>query len=242
MIPQQTIHYQTFLLESLTEGLQAVFANHVDEYLRNVRVAVDWTEDEAVYPLILVRYYERDVRRAGVGHKEWIGIDPVTREPSDDPDVRILLPFRHALYHGDVEFAIYAETTLDRALIADSLTQTLLMGDTEVYTQAFLDRIYADEDEVPEARWHFVNLNTDQITGMGQNQIKPPWDPEDRLYFTTSYRVNVFGEFYSRIPPTTTALVSKVTVYPYISDVGDPIPTGDPAEPAPWRGDGDELF
>lgn len=239
---QQTIKYQTFLLGALMDGLRAVFFDHADPALRDVRVDLDWTEDKAAYPLVLIRYYERDVRNAGVGHKEWIRLDPVTGENTDDEEQGVLLPFRHSIYHGDVEFAIYAETSLDRVLIADSLVQTIRMGDTEIYTQAFLDSVYADEDDVPDARWHFININTDNVSGMGDSQVKPPWDPEDRLYYTKSYRTNVLGEFYSRIPSTSTQLVSKVSFYPYISDVGDPVPTGDPADPAPWFKPGDELF
>lgn len=243
MIPQQTVKYQTYLLTALTDGLQAVFANHVDEFLRTATAGVEWAEDKASYPFVLIRYYERDIRNAGVGHKEWIRIDSVTGRATEDPDVGTLLPFKHSHYHGDVEYQIYAETTLDRALLADSLVQTIRMGDTEVYTQAFLDSIYADEDDVPDAAWHFVNLNVDTVAGMGSSQIKPPWEPEDRLYYTTSYRVGVFGEFYSRVPSTSTELVSKVTFYPYISAVGEPEPEGEnPAEPNPWLGDGDELF
>lgn len=234
---QQTIHYQTYLLRALQEGMQAVFAAHPDHFLRNVRAEVDWVEDKATYPLVLVRYYEREVLNAGVGHEEWIDV-PL----GDDPDVTRRVRLEHSIYRGDVEFAIYAESTYDRALLADSLVQTLRFGDTELYTQAFLDHVYADEDDVPEAKLHFINVDSDRITGMGQSQVRPPWDPEDRMIYTISYRSAVMGELYSRIPDPTEApgLVTKVDILPYISELGYPVPEGEPHNGHPWVGD-DEL-
>lgn len=225
MIIQQTIHYQTYLMAALTEGLQGIFVSHPDKFLRKVRVAAEWVEDKATYPLVLVRFYGRDILNAGVAHKEWIEV------PSDDdPDVMRLLPRERSIYHGDVQFEIYAMSTTDRAILSDAIIQVLRFGDAETYTQAFLDRIYADENTYPEAEAHYINIDTDRITPMGDTQVRPPWDPEDRMLYTSSYRVAAMGELRSRIPEQTgvPGLVSAVTVYPYISQLGQAPPDPDP--------------
>jgi hypothetical protein len=198
---------------ALVEGLQEVFENHPDDLLTRTRVTLDFPQTEADYPTIIVRFFEREIKNAGVGHVEWIA--------SEDGD---LSRHKHYLYNGDIEFAVYALSSLDRDLLSDSLVQIISMGNLEGYTNAFLDRIYEDSSV---SNTHYVNLNTDQLQGFGENQTIAPWSPEDVLTYSTAYRVGINGEFYNLPPADVDDLVSDVDVYPYRNlDDPEPVPEG----------------
>ena len=134
--------------------------------------------------------------------------------------------FKHYFYRGDIELAIYALSSLDRDLISDTLVQTIAMGDLADYTNNFFNRIYpASAEEVPDSIGHFININSDKIAGINETQTAVPWDSENDLMYTSSYRVNVWGEFYSLPPDAPYQYVANVFLYPYIEGV-DSIPTG----------------
>lgn len=222
-IPIQTIKYKTHIKTVIVEGLSEVFSNHPDSILRKTHVGIDFPLEEASYPSIVVRFYERDIHNAGVGHKE-----SVETEEGSGRWVNI----EHFLYNGDIEFAVYALSSLDRDLVSDSLVQTLTMSKTEPYTRQLWDRVYstggADETN------HMMNLNTDKIQGFGETQQIAPWLPEDTMVYQVSYRIGIFGEFNSRIPAAVNyGLVERIETYPYIGSIGEPVP-----EPG-WSGPDD---
>lgn len=263
LLPEQTVPYKTWIKTSLVEGLRRVFANHPDMRIRTrdgtrdgkpikmgTKVSIDFPTSELHYPTIVVRFLERDVQNIGVGHVEYILVDP---------DDVIETKFRHYIYHGSIEFAIYALSSLDRDLISDALVQTLAMPDMANYTQEFWERIYFPIDEGSteaeqrrsKGRWNYVNLNTDRLNGTGENQTPQPWLSEDQLVYQTSYRTDIMGEFYS-LPPIDQVAdgnVSRVVIYTYDdfdfneeppdgSTAGEAIPphTWAPSQddPAPW--------
>jgi hypothetical protein len=203
--------------------------DHPDQRLRKTKVTIDFPTSEAEYPTIIVRFFERGIRNAGVGHMEWILQDGRTF-----PD-----KFKHYLYDGDIEFAIFGLSSLDRDLLSDSLVQVLAMPEMATYTKQFWDRIYLPVGETN--RWNYVNLNTDKILGFGETQAPQPWLSEDQLVYQTSYRVGIYGEFYS-LPPlegVSPGNITKVNLYPYMTDL-EPIPEGTD-DPADWQG-GDDSF
>lgn len=223
LIPVETIRYKTYLKEALVEGLKPVFANHADPLFQETKVTIETPFDEARFPSIVVRFYERQIKNAGVGHFEFF----------PDPDAMgRYIKYKHLFYSGDVEFAIYALSSIERDLLSDSLVQILAMGDIEAYTNAFLQRIYNSND--PAALDHMVNINTDVISGFGETQVPAPWQPEDVLVYQTAYRIGVFGEVYSRTPETDITnygIIEKVDVFPYMPVDGEPVP--DPNWPGP---------
>lgn len=227
--PQRTIKYKTYIKTAIVQGLQDVFNHHVDEMLRKTRVETDFPRTEADYPAVLVRFFERSIENAGVGHEEWIDIyDP------EDGTYFGQFRFKHYFYKGDLEFAIYALSTYDRDLIADSLVQTLAMGDLEEYTNRFFGRVYqVNEIKDPDSISHYINLNTDSVMGFGEAQQQTPWASEDDLVYQASYRIGVFGEFYSLPPDAPAGFVEKVTLYPYIEGF-EAVPTGDPNDQGRW--------
>lgn len=221
---EKTIPYKTYIKESVVQALRNVFNAHVDDLLRRTHVTIEYPNEQAAYPAIIVRFFERDIHNAGIGHYEII--------PVNGNDFR----FKHYFYTGDIEFAIHALSSYDRDLIADSLVQTLGMGDLTEYTNRFFTKIYDDDpQEVPAAEYNYINLNTDVISGFGETQAPAAWLAEDTLVYQTSYRIGIAGEFYSLPPDDTGAVgyVEEVDQYPYIEDIED-IPTGNEADPAIW--------
>lgn len=233
-LPERTIHYKTYLKTALVEGLRDVFIHHIDDPLRKTKVTIEWPTTRDMYPTIIVRFFERNIVNAGVGHVEYI-----VRNPDEPVERHFVDRFKHYFYKGDIEFAIFALTSYDRDIVSDSLVQTLGMGDLLNYTNRFLDRIYNPAVELePDSLWNYVNVNTDEIQGFGEAQVPVPWGTEDELVYQTAYRVAVFGEFYSLPPTTPIGYIRKVNFYPYIKDM-EPVPEGTD-DPAPW-GTGEAL-
>jgi hypothetical protein len=247
-LPELSVKYKTYLKTAVQEGLAS--AAHPDEGLktredtyegkpvtRGTKVTLEWPKTRDRYPCVVVKFYERNVQRMGVGHEEWITLQ------TDD-----LAPTRmfHNIYDGDLEFAIYGLSNYDRDLMSDTIVQTMTMGWLEGWTNHFMNRLYknqydyasladADITTVPDHHWNYVSLNHDTISGFGETQAPVPWDAEDEQLYICQYRVAVLGEFYS-VPPTdlTNEFVANVPFFPYIEDIED-VPEGDPDDPASWE-------
>lgn len=144
-----------------------------------------------------------------------------------------VIKFQHYYYTADIEFAVYALSSYDRDLVADSLVQMIAMGELEAYTNTFFERIYPSNDLYPDSELHFININSDRIQGFGESQAQTPWGAEDDLMYQTSYRCGVFGELYSLPPELTYAMLSKIFLYPYIQGIDTP-GAGIPPSDAPW--------
>lgn len=225
LIKEQTIKYKTYLLQALIESVQAVFANHPDDLLRyHTNVSMDLPMERAQYPSVVIRFYEREIINMGLGHVEWL------QNPNG-----MYQPYKHFKYTGDIEFAIYALSSYDRLLLADSITQIATMSDLEYYTNLFGDRIYNDDSE--DALFNFINFNSDRLSGFGETQIMAPWMPEDTLVYQTSYRTDIMGEFYSRPLEAEYELIENIDVFPYWgpdNDGPDPTPEGTLGEGSEW--------
>lgn len=232
--PQRTIHYKSYVKTALVQALRDVFTNHIDSLLAKTKVTIDYPLDRADYPTIIVRFFERDLRNMGVGHIESI------RDANG-----VVTKYKHYFYTGDIEFGILALSSLDRDLLSDSLVEIISMGNLAGYTNQFFERIYAPSSEPtspdydPYTGYHFINLNTDQIQGFGENQQIAPWMAEDVLVYQCSYRIGITGEFYSLPPAATFGIIEQVDAFPYMGENGDPVPTGKVADPAKWLTDGD---
>jgi hypothetical protein len=229
--PIQTIRYKTYLKEALVEALRTVLSSHPDSLLQNTKVDIEWPSDQASYPAIIVRYYERNIRNAGVAHEELLDVTPVT----DPPSAKQVRRYRHLIYTGDVEFGIYALSSYDRDLIADSLVEIMMFADIEPWTNQLLSRIYdPDLTQEPTAVEHFINLNTDSLGPFGEVQNPVPWQDEDEIVFSVSYRLSVMGEVYSRTPDNQVyGVISRVDLYPWIDGL-ETKPNPHPEDPTPW--------
>lgn len=234
--PISTVRYKTYLKESIREALENAFSGHPDDLLNGTQVVIDFPMTEAEYPSIVIRFYGRTVNQAGVAHYEFLEI-PRTPEQEEAGVAPVWRKFRHLIYTGDLEFGVYALTSLDRDLISDTLVEILQMADLEPWTNELLKRIYqpGPEDE-PADQEHYVNINTDSLTEFGEQQQPVPWEAEDQLLYTTSYRMQVMGEFYSRVLPSPVfGIVEQVDIYPYMGFLGEPVPDPHPEDPQPWE-------
>jgi hypothetical protein len=232
---QSTIRYRTYIKETLVEALRAVFAQHPDKLIRTTKITPELPTDRASYPAIIVRYFNRGLRNSGVGNYEWFQITPEGYEP------KLYQKFRHFYYTGDIELKILALSSKDRDFLADALVQTIGMSESEHYTKAFLDRIYnASITTEPQSQYHFINLSTDEFQELGDQEGQAPWMEDDLLVYSATFRIPIFGEFYSRVLSDLTSygIVSKVEVYPWIKDI-ESEPNPNPEDDSPWLSSGD---
>jgi hypothetical protein len=225
---QRTIQYKTFLKRAIAEALMNAFNRHPDPSLKKTKVGIEYATDRADFPAIVIKFYEKDIRNAGVGHIEW-GPDPSDPKYPDGPTFERFIPYSHRTYHGDIEFEVLAQSSLDRDKVVDALIEVLAMGEVSVEGETFLNRIYKSFGTTPFSEWHFIALNTDLISGYGEQQMNAPWFAEDVLMYQTAYRLPIFGEFYSLTPAVggASGLITEVDIYPW--DEADPtdIPPAD---------------
>lgn len=224
-VHQQTLEYSTFIKRALRESLAAAFASHPSETVSNTRVALDFGRGRWTLPGVIIKFLERRLPNAGVGHVEY-GISPTDPNP-DSPTEWI--KYYHRFYEGDVSFDIYAASAVDRDVVRDALVEVLAMTDTTVAGSNFINRFYNELNATPYGLWHFPVLMLDNLTGYGENHTRAPWGGEDALVYQVTYRVPVFGEFYSNTPtsPSSLGILEYVDVYPWI-DGTDPSPADNP--------------
>lgn len=221
----------------MVEALREVFKNHPDPLLKTVKITPELPTDEASYPTIIVRYFNRSMQNAGVGHHEWFQITPEGYEP------KLFQKFKHFIYKGDIEFKVLALSSKDRDFLADALVQVIGMAESETYTKAFLNRVYdADSTSEPSSLYHFINISTDSFQELGDQEQNAPWMEEDLLVYSATFRVPIMGEFYSRLlsDQTSYGKVEKVEVYPWIKNI-DAEPNPNPEDPSPWLSSGDVV-
>lgn len=220
-VSQRTLQYKTFLKRSIAEALQDAFHNHPDASLAKTKVGIEYATDRADFPSIVIKFYEKDIKNAGVGHQEW-GPSPLDPNYNIGPPYEKFVKYFHRIYQGDIEFEIWAQSSLDRDKVVDALIEVIAMGEVSSEGLSFLERVYESIGKTPYSRFHFVALNTDDISGQGENQENVPWFTEDVLAYTTSYRLPMLGEFYSLTPTFTGGyeLLKEVDVYPW--DEADP--------------------
>lgn len=231
--PQKTIQFKTYLKTALVDALQSTFDVHPDTRLRDVKVRTEFSFEEVDYPLIVVGYFGRDVQNAGVGHRELIWNEELGRYSKH----------KRRLYHGDLEFRIYALSTLDRDIISDALVEIIGLNQITDYTNYFMARLYdpeewqgnvgmSDEDLGEAYLYTLVNVDTDNMTDLGDSASPAPWQPEDVYLYMGGYRLAAMGDVISLPPSIFYTIIEKVLAYPYIGGL-EPIPPGTD-DPAPW--------
>jgi len=227
-LPQQTIKYKTYIKTAAVDALRDVFDHHVDEHLARTKVTIDFPRTESDYPSVIVRFFEKEIINAGIGHEELIQLS------NADGSYAGTFKFKHYFYKGDIELATYSLSSLDRDLITDSLVQTIAMGDLEAYTNRFFSRIYtSNQQQYPDSASHYININSDNIMGFGETQQNVPWQSEDDLLYLSNYRIPVFGEFYSLPPDLPAPFIEQVLAYPYLEGPEE-VPTGDVGDGGEW--------
>lgn len=237
-VRQHTIGYKTVLKQSVVDALRAVFEEHPDDLLQDTKVRLQTSFEEVDYPIIVVNFRESDIIDSGIGHYERV-------EDSAGQWYRR----RRKRYHGTLEFAVYALSTLDRDIISDALVETIMMPTVHTYTDFFMSRIYRQEEferlkDLPSGTLgtahlhHFINLGNQQLSPGGESAVPAPWGAEDALIYQTSYSIPVMGEVLSLPPVVFYTLIEEVNAFPYVGGI-DPVPTG-VDDPAPWLSESTE--
>lgn len=70
-VAQQTLQYKTFLKRTMTEALQNAFGLYEDATLNKAKIGPDYQTTRANFPSVVVKFYEQQIKNAGVGHMEW---------------------------------------------------------------------------------------------------------------------------------------------------------------------------
>jgi hypothetical protein len=226
---QQTVGYRTYVNTALVEALRSAFAMHPDTLLQRTKVNMAFSFQEIDYPSVVVTFIPSSNEAAGIGHQEL----------RYDEDSQTYLKANRRLYHGTIDFRVYALSTLDRDLIADSLMQIIGMPELLAWTHRFYLRINNPdewgrvENKVVRGHdFHFLNVNTDRISEQPPTTSPNPWGAEDVYLYETGMSIPVFGEVLSIPPDQNWTLISKVIIYPYINGL-EPVPQGSD-DPAPW--------
>lgn len=227
--PQYTLQYKTFVKRAMQEALTAAFTNHSDPQVQRIRVALSYNEDDFALPAITIGFQEGNLLNAGVGHFEW-GADP------NDPYV--LVKFQHRTYKGNIVFSIWAMSTIDEATVSDALVEVLAMDEASIPGQGFVTQLFNERLNIPYGGSSFATLNFDTFDPTGETYEQAPWAEEDQKVYGNGYRIAIFGEFYSYVPPEpmTFGPVEEVDVYGYPTandeeTAIDPLNQVPPAEP-----------
>jgi hypothetical protein len=70
-LAQQTLQYKTFLKRTMTEALQNAFELYENPTLLKTKIGPDRQTGRANFPSIVIKFYEQQLKNAGVGHMEW---------------------------------------------------------------------------------------------------------------------------------------------------------------------------
>jgi hypothetical protein len=229
-LPQKSIALRTWIKSSILMAFREVFNDHPDNklqtqydangnYISGTKISLEYPNSEQGYPSLVIRLSGLRQSSAGVGHIEYI---------LDVNDTNFY-PYKHYHYQGTVELLIFALSSLDRDLLADSVVQTVVMPEMQNYTNQYFNQIFNTEQSPPNL--NYLNINIDNITDTGDQVTQQPWLQQGNYFqYQTSFRTNFLGEYYS-LPPDTIfpGLISAVELYPYTNL--SPLPPGVPALP-----------
>lgn len=81
--PEETVQYVTYIKNSMVDALQAVFDNHPDPMLKQAKASIEYPKTQAEFPSVIIRFFERDISNAGVGHEETLVTEGETLPSSE---------------------------------------------------------------------------------------------------------------------------------------------------------------
>jgi hypothetical protein len=188
--------YVTFIKRWAAESMQDAFDAHISKRINATKVAVSFNQDEYTLPAVLVKYIERDNINAGVGHEEWLPspYDPDPQNPS------VFMKYYHRLYHGQIVFEAYAQSSTDLGLVRDALVEILATTDATPWGNKFIQRLYFYMNQTPYGYYNMPFLNTDRIYPISETQSPLPWNAKDKLAYCAGYSVEIMGDLYSATP------------------------------------------
>jgi hypothetical protein len=201
--------YRIGTKREIVTALKPLFGNSfpIPEMRNNVYVGLEYPMEAIDYPAIYITYVERELRNAGVGQ--------VFEEAASDGS---LVHYRHWRFAGTLYFNIIALNQLDRDRLASAVINILAAADEFSEFSDFYNELY-------DAEYVALTLLSENITPGGDQVTPVPWGAPDEQQFSTTYSVEVFGEFVT--DPATGGLIqiSRILVSPY--RIGTPPPWTD---------------
>lgn len=208
--PAISYGYKVGVKREIINALKDVVNEWPEERLRGkIRVVNEYPLREIEYPMITVRFLERTLENIGVGHFE-VDYDV------DGTPYKLL----HWLFTGQLQFTVHALSPLDRDMVAEGLLNLLAFGQ-EIPEFAEFHQEIRDFDFVA------LQINTDVIHPGGDSNGTPAWGTPDDIVFSSTYSVDILGEFFTDPRTSDLVQIGKVIAYPY--KPGQPIPTGSQA-------------
>ncbi len=176
--------------------MQDAFAAHISKRIQNTKVAIEYNQDDYKLPAVLVDYIEKDNINAGVGHEEWL---PSPYDP-DSTNPTTFIKYYHRLYHGQLKYEVYAQSSTDMMLIRDAVAEILATTDATPWGNAFVQRLYFYMNQTPYGYFNFPFLSTDRLIPIGKTTKQLPWAPEDKAAYCSGYMMDINGYLYSATP------------------------------------------
>ena len=196
-VPQtSTWQYSTFIQRWAVEAMQDAFSAHISKRIQGTKVGASFNQDEFTLPAVLVKWVEHNNFNAGVAHEEWLPspYDPNPQNPTT------YIKYYHRLYHGNLSFEVYAQSSVDARMVRDVIAEILMTTDATPWGNIFVQRLYFYMNETPYGIYNLPVLNTDQVYPITEMQRPLPWGPEDKLAYCSGYRIDVMGNLYSATP------------------------------------------
>ena len=214
MRPGQSIQARRATARTIVTALRSVFtASYPEEQFRNLFISTDYPMSRQQYPAIYVDLKINRVRNAGIGHKEYF------REPGGT-----LREWKHYMFDGSITLNVLALSSVDRDELIDTITELISMGRLYGYMLPFFDRIWGDPTapySQATARYQ-LEIQTDEMTFSQGSPSPVPWGSEDELAYGASVSFDMFGGFYNALDDTIKVPVSRIDMYPYITNSDKP--------------------
>lgn len=214
---QKTLQYKTYLKRAFSEALLNAFNEHPDKDIAKTKVDINYPMDHAGFPCIVVKFFGKEIKNAGIAHEEW-GPSPIDPKWPEGPFTR-WIKYQDQLYHGDIAFEIYGLSSLDRDKISDALVEAVKMNVVSKEGISFYERIYNSLNKTPYGERHYITVNTDIFTEYGEQEPINSWFAEDQLLYQASYRVGLLGQIYSPTPKfpgnIDYGFIEEVDIYPW---------------------------
>lgn len=203
--PAISYEYKVGVKREIINALRDVAEVWPDERLRGkIHVVNEWPTSEIQYPMIVMKFTENVIKNIGLGHYE-VDYD------ADGTPYKLL----HWLFTGQLHFTVYANTPVDRDYVAVGLLNLLAFGN-EIPEFAQFHREIDDYDFVA------LQMNTEHIYPGGDSTEPAPWQTPDDHIFSTTYSVDILGEFFTDPRTSDLVQISKVVAYPYRKDQAIP--------------------
>lgn len=202
--------YRRIVVKTMIAAFRDTFNNAYpnERQFQNLKVTQKYPLQKIEYPALVIEYQGRSIFDAGVGHQEWFPYTPTGASQQ----------WLHRRAEGGLSLNIYAESSLDRDIFADSIVEILSFGSLQTQLNTFFNTVYGNPNTQATVLTMLsqIMLNTGEIHEMGNNVSPAPWQPEDSLIYSTGFYLDCHVGFYNAfVQEVEWEYVQNVNNYPY---------------------------